>query len=374
MALTTFPKDPNATLDYSIDWSSWLAAGESLTSSTWTRSSTTLQESNTTLTTSIATIWLAGGSAGTKYTVANKIGTTSGRVDERTIDIKVLQRQPLSNKKTFYSKAPFALKGEVISHAPVVWDQFGPERGRKTRMHRWTSTKEEILAWKGIHLGETCCLIANGPSVNTLDLSKINCPTFGLNMAWKLGDWTYYCLADAQQVAEYQKLRGPISELKPLFSTHAGPESALRIRGLLSPVKKFSFDLTEGMYLNNTITCSALQVAVWMGFKKIYIVGLDLSGDHFSSGTKQQKECKCRETHFSNHRETFGYIAGLLTGMKSGIEIINLNPKSICFAFPKMKFEDVFHQSSAPHILTHLVCNLPAPPVAPEAVLLYNKT
>ena len=92
MPLTTFPKDPNATLDYSIDWSNWLASGESLTCSVWTRSSTDLRQSNTSLTTSIATIWLAGGSAGAKYTVANKIGTSGGRVDERTIDIKVLQR------------------------------------------------------------------------------------------------------------------------------------------------------------------------------------------------------------------------------------------------------------------------------------------
>lgn len=234
------------------------------------------------------------------------------------------------------------MKGEVISHAPVVWDQFGPERGRKTRMTHWTSTKEEILVWKDTHPNGTCCIIGNGPSVKTIDLSKINCPTFGLNQAWKLRDWTYYCLADSQQVQEYQRLRGPIEELKPLFSTHAGPECAIRIRGLLSPVKKFSFDLTEGMYLNNTIACSAIQIAVWMGFKKMYFVGLDMSGDHFAVATEQQKRCTCREVHFANHRETFGYIAGLFEGLNQGHEIINLNPKSLCFSFPKMKFEDVF--------------------------------
>ena len=92
MALTTFPKDPHATLDYSLDWSEWLAVGESLTCSVWTRSSTDLKEVNTNLTTSIATIWLSGGAAGNIYTVANKIGTSGSRIDERTIAIKVENR------------------------------------------------------------------------------------------------------------------------------------------------------------------------------------------------------------------------------------------------------------------------------------------
>lgn len=92
MPLTTFSKDPNATLDYSMDWSNWLASGESLTCSVWTRTSTDIVETNTSLTTSVATIWLTGGSAGSTYSIANKVGTSGGRIDERTIDIKVLNR------------------------------------------------------------------------------------------------------------------------------------------------------------------------------------------------------------------------------------------------------------------------------------------
>lgn len=92
MSLTTYPKDPNATLDYSIDWSEWLASAESITCSIWTRSATDLKQENEQLTTSVATIWLSGGSVGAIYTVANKIGTSGGRIDERTVSIKVQQR------------------------------------------------------------------------------------------------------------------------------------------------------------------------------------------------------------------------------------------------------------------------------------------
>jgi hypothetical protein len=37
-------------------------------------------------------VWVAGGTVGTVYTVANKITTSVGRVDERTIRIRVKNR------------------------------------------------------------------------------------------------------------------------------------------------------------------------------------------------------------------------------------------------------------------------------------------
>ena len=89
--LTTFPKDPHARLDYSIDWSQWLSAGEAISCSVWTIESG-INSFDQTATTSIATVWLDGGTAGITYQVANKIVTTGSRTDERTIKIKVLER------------------------------------------------------------------------------------------------------------------------------------------------------------------------------------------------------------------------------------------------------------------------------------------
>lgn len=91
MPLTTIPKDPSAVLDYSLDWSSWLASGESLTCSYWTADSG-ITATTTTTTTSISTVWLSGGTAGTSYNLKNTIGTSNSRIDERTIVIKVLNR------------------------------------------------------------------------------------------------------------------------------------------------------------------------------------------------------------------------------------------------------------------------------------------
>lgn len=86
-----FIKDPNAVLDYKIDWASWLATSETISTSTFTVSAgiTKDSESNTTTT---ATVWLSGGTAGTTYTATNRITTNQSRTDERTIEIRVEER------------------------------------------------------------------------------------------------------------------------------------------------------------------------------------------------------------------------------------------------------------------------------------------
>lgn len=84
-------KDPDAVLDYQIDWSSWLATGETIATSTWTVSTGITKDSDSNDTTS-ATIWLSGGTAGTSYTCTNQIVTNQSRTEERTIRIDVRER------------------------------------------------------------------------------------------------------------------------------------------------------------------------------------------------------------------------------------------------------------------------------------------
>lgn len=84
-------KDPGATLDYSIDWTAWLKVGDSMASSTWSgQDGITLGTSS--LDGSIATIWLSGGTPGSSYKITNRVQSSGGRVDERTIVINVEQR------------------------------------------------------------------------------------------------------------------------------------------------------------------------------------------------------------------------------------------------------------------------------------------
>lgn len=92
-------KDPSAALIYSVDWSSWLYGGDTLSSTTWTITAisgdpagTALrsQGSGVTSTKSYATI--DRGTSGEIYTVTCAIVTTNGLIDSRRFRIKVEER------------------------------------------------------------------------------------------------------------------------------------------------------------------------------------------------------------------------------------------------------------------------------------------
>lgn len=83
-------KDPNAVLDYQFDWAEWLQTLETIATSTWTPPvGITMNSSSNTTTT--ATVWLSGGTAGLYYDIINRIVTNQGRTDERTLRVLIAQ-------------------------------------------------------------------------------------------------------------------------------------------------------------------------------------------------------------------------------------------------------------------------------------------
>jgi hypothetical protein len=87
----TFRKDPKAKLQYGFDWSSWLDSGDTISTSVWTVPTGITEVSNANDDDS-TTITLSGGTAGETYTVANKITTADGYIDERSFDVVVENR------------------------------------------------------------------------------------------------------------------------------------------------------------------------------------------------------------------------------------------------------------------------------------------
>ena len=86
----SFVKDPDAIKDYEIDWATWLGT-DTIATATWTVA-TGITKTTDSKTTTAATAWLSGGTAGADYSVACKITTAGGRTDERTITILVRQQ------------------------------------------------------------------------------------------------------------------------------------------------------------------------------------------------------------------------------------------------------------------------------------------
>lgn len=84
----TFVKDPDAKLDYSVDWTRWLGDSDTISSSNWSVPAGLYLAAQST-TTKIATVWLMSGTVGQAYQIKNTIQTALGRIDERTFTVVV---------------------------------------------------------------------------------------------------------------------------------------------------------------------------------------------------------------------------------------------------------------------------------------------
>lgn len=93
-------KDPEATLDFSFDWSDWLAeTGDLLTDHQFTivdpaGATEPLVEVQTLRAEGIVTAFVSGGTVGMTHTLTCRVTTDSipPRIDERTLSIKIRER------------------------------------------------------------------------------------------------------------------------------------------------------------------------------------------------------------------------------------------------------------------------------------------
>lgn len=79
------------TLDWKIDWSSWLGS-DTISTSDWTATTgvTLGTESNTSTTT---TQFISGGTIGRTYELTNTITTAGGRTAKRTISVTFVEKK-----------------------------------------------------------------------------------------------------------------------------------------------------------------------------------------------------------------------------------------------------------------------------------------
>ena len=85
-----FIKDPDAVLDYTVDWSDWLV-NDTIISATWVVPTGITKDSSSNTDTT-ATIWLSGGTVNIDYSIVCRITTLVGRIEDRTFIIKCKER------------------------------------------------------------------------------------------------------------------------------------------------------------------------------------------------------------------------------------------------------------------------------------------
>ena len=165
------------------------------------------------------------------------------------------------------------------------------------------------------HKGETAILVANGPSLNKMDMALLKGKTLiGLNKIFlgfeTFGIYPTYYVAVNPYVIEQS--RNEIAQLKAVKflgdrdSNDLIKEDALTyILNTKNPPSRFCEDIAIGVHEGWTVTYAALQIAYYLGFQKVYIVGLD----HRFSYEGKENELKVLAGEDVNHFSGlyFGY-------------------------------------------------------------------
>ncbi len=167
---------------------------------------------------------------------------------------------------------------------------------------------KKLSILKDKYNGEKCFIIGNGPSLRTEDLDKLqNKKTFACNTIYPLYShtkWrpTFYCAQDpsfCEAVLEnnlFDLLKDNCQYLFFNIKTvvmekykDADIPSLFSYKAILMPENVTEFLEGEGetFYASGTIAFIMLQLAVYMGFKEIYLLGIDFtfSEEHHDNGS-----------------------------------------------------------------------------------------
>lgn len=221
---------------------------------------------------------------------------------------------------------------------------------------------------KDIHKGERCFIVATGPSLTLDDLELLkNEYTFGMNSIPKLYErttWrpTYFGIQDCNVYRNMEsvilKMYGKadnvfVSDLIAQNFTvpinfHQFPYDAVYHDNQLEIDKyfaEFSDNCYTIVYDGYSITYSLIQLAVYMGFNEIYLLGADCSykrgaKNHIvASGNDDKNEEK-------NHDKMIvGYQKAKKYADSHGIKIINCTRGGMLEVYPRMSLEEVLLQS-----------------------------
>lgn len=136
------------------------------------------------------------------------------------------------------------------------------------------------------HPGERCFILGNGPSLRDMDLRCLKDETtFSLNRGYLLFErlgfaCTYHVTVNPLVVEQWadEILRLPCVKFLTWNRRHWFPPDAdiIYLDGPSNdPAPRFSEDVTRGIWQGATVTYVALQLAYFMGFGQVILIGVD---------------------------------------------------------------------------------------------------
>lgn len=176
------------------------------------------------------------------------------------------------------------------------WHNRGRHRLAKAYDSRWSGSLHRLRQLENAHTGQRCFVIGNGPSLRQTDMSLLKGEyTFGLNriylMFQGLGFTTSFLvlvndLVIEQCASEIQRLSLPTFLTWRSRYWFPSKPTLTYLDTDFTGEEQFCSKLTGRVFEGFTVTNVALQLAYYMGFSEVILIGVD--HNYVTQGTANQ--------------------------------------------------------------------------------------
>lgn len=218
-----------------------------------------------------------------------------------------------------------------------------------------------------LHRGERCFVVGNGPSLNQMDLSLLHGEaTFTLNRGYLLFDRMgkpspYHVVVNPYVLDQWRSeiLDLPSQVFMPWGRRH-GISRSREVTFIGGPAEdmppRFSRDVREDLWTGATVTYVAIQLAYFMGFQKVILIGVDhrfktqgpanqlvvsegpdqdhFDPDYFGKGTQWQLP--------DLETSELAYMLARFYFHAAGRRIVDATVDGALTVFPKVGYQDLF--------------------------------
>ena len=259
-----------------------------------------------------------------------------------------MQKTPLHLTKQFIHRIRSSVEYRTLSKNPVFEAQ-----------------KAKLQSSQNIHQGKRCFIIGNGPSLNQTDLSKLRDEfTFGLNRIYllfdQLGFSTSYYVCTNRLVLSQFKADIIANVPSPKFTVWEHYQIANTIPDMHFIYRHnyadFFGNIVKGVWGGATVTYVAMQIAYFMGFDEVILIGVDHS---FSTQGKPHKTVVsggADPNHFASNyfgkgvkwqlpdlvTSEYAYSLANQAYQKAGKRIVDATIGGKLKVFPKINYTDLW--------------------------------
>lgn len=225
----------------------------------------------------------------------------------------------------------------------------------------------DICKFKDVGKGKRCFIVATGPSLRVEDLETLYehkeiC--FSMNKIYNIFSQTswrpdYYMAEDAHMIDEVgdvlENLDVPhkfIGAIPSGFWKRKGAETAIKFYSVIEAISDkmpgFSCNPDVYMYDGKTVSYACLQMAIYMGFKEIYLIGVDFNyetdiyseNNHFAGYHGGQKDLNLFPFQYTCVANA--YMVAKDYAEKAGLKIYNATRGGKLEIFERVDFDTLF--------------------------------